>query len=101
MNQPDEAEWRGMASAPRDGTRILVLVRASEQGPAEVDVARWARPARSAEEGWLATDSDSEAPFIYAEGELQSWMPLPAAMPRLNPSRRPAPPPDEADGGGI
>ena len=40
----DEASgWREMATAPKDGTRILVTVRNSEQGPAEVDVAHWAR----------------------------------------------------------
>ena len=41
MEQP--ARWRQMASAPRDGSRILVTVRPVEQGPAEVDVAFWAR----------------------------------------------------------
>jgi hypothetical protein len=39
----DESGWRHMSSAPKDGTRILVTVRSSEQGPAEVDVAYWAR----------------------------------------------------------
>ena len=40
----DETEqWRNMASAPRDGSRILVTVRSSEQGPAEVDMAYWSR----------------------------------------------------------
>lgn len=72
-----------MASAPRDGTRILVAVRASEQGPEEYDVVRWATSARSGEGNWVATDSDPEARFVYAEGELAGWMPLPGQLPRL------------------
>jgi len=35
-------EWRSMESAPKDGTAVLASVRASEQGPAEIDVVRWA-----------------------------------------------------------
>ena len=30
-------EWRSMESAPKDGTAVLASVRASEQGPAEVE----------------------------------------------------------------
>ena len=104
MSQPDFTEWKPMASAPRDGTRVLVMVRASEQGPAEVDVVRWSRPGGSAEEGWIATDSDSGARFVYAEAELESWMPLPSALPKLRSSRIAAgepPPSDEIDGAGI
>jgi hypothetical protein len=102
MAEIESADWQKMATAPRDGTRILVLIRASEQGAAEVDVVRWLRSPRTGEEGWVAIDSDSGARFVYAEGELQSWMPLPAAMPRGAPSRRSATPdPDVVDGGGI
>jgi hypothetical protein len=99
-------DWTPMHSAPRDGTRILVLVRASEQGAAEVDVVRWMR-AGVADEGWIATDSDSDARFMYAEGELESWMPLPSALPKLRSSRMaaakspPARDDDEIDGAGI
>jgi hypothetical protein len=102
MAKAQSADWQRMAAAPRDGTRILILIRASEQGAAEVDVVRWLRSPRTGEEGWVAIDSDSGARFIYAEGELQSWMPLPAAMPRVAPSRRSAlPDTDAIDGGGI
>lgn len=90
--------WQPMASAPRDGTRILVAVNASEQGPAEVDVVRWAKPERNAEECWVATDSDADSPVVYAPGELSSWMPLPTPLPRL---RSRAPDPGEADGSAI
>ena len=108
MNEPDSAEWQAMASAPKDGTRVLVAVRASEQGPAEVDVVRWAKAGRSGEAGWIATDSDSGAPFVYAETELSSWMPLPTPLPplpRLRSARvaagAPAPASDENDGSAI
>ena len=42
-------EWKPMASAPKDGTLVLVAIRESEQGPAQVDVARWTKPARANE----------------------------------------------------
>ncbi len=54
----DETEgWRHMNFAPRDGTRILVTVRASEQGGADVDVAHWARADQFGAEGWRSADS--------------------------------------------
>jgi hypothetical protein len=37
MDEPDR--WRQMTTAPKDGSRILVTIRPSEQGPAEVDLA--------------------------------------------------------------
>lgn len=87
MNDPDFAEWKPIASAPKDGTRVLVAVRASEQGPAEVDVVRWAKPEPSAEEGWIATDSDPAARVVYADAELTRWMPLPTPLPQLRSTR--------------
>ena len=52
------ATWRPMESAPKDGSRILVVIRASEQGPSDVDVVRWARPPRNrADDCWISTDS--------------------------------------------
>jgi hypothetical protein len=44
MSEAEHTEWRPMRTAPRDGTRILVTVRESEQGAAEVDVVKWASP---------------------------------------------------------
>ena len=101
-------KWASMSTAPRDGSLVLVRLRASEQGPAEVDAVRWAVSARSGEEGWVANDSDPFARVAYGEGELAGWSPLPTQLPRLRSERLAAgnPPPasdtsDEVDGGGI
>ncbi|RST84810.1 hypothetical protein EJC49_18785 [Aquibium carbonis] len=76
----DETEgWRHMKFAPRDGTRILVTVRASEQGAADVDVAHWARADQFGAEGWRSADSHPGQIIGYAEPELRCWMPLPRA----------------------
>jgi hypothetical protein len=98
VDKETDAAWRSMESAPRDGTRILVALTASEQGPAEVDMVRWTRPERNAEECWVATDSDAGSPVVYSSSDLSSWMPLPSPMPRLR-ARRPGP--GEADGSAI
>lgn len=97
-----------MASAPKDGSRVLVSVRASEQGPGEIDVARWAKPDPASEECWIAADSDPDCVVIYAELELLGWMPVPATPPPLRSARnggdrtRPAGPADkEMAGSGI
>jgi len=105
MSHPDFARWERMATAPRDGTLVLVKVRATEQGPGEFDMVRWAKSARSEEEGWVAADSDPFARVVYAEGELAYWMPLPSQLPKLRSARVAAgePPPtgDETDGSAI
>jgi hypothetical protein len=98
-----------MATAPRDGTLVLVAIRASEQGAGEFDAVRWARSARSGEEGWVAADSDPYARVAYAESELSYWLPLPTQLPELRSARireraaEPAETPasDEADGSAI
>jgi hypothetical protein len=102
MSETEHTEWRSMRTAPRDGTRILVTVRESEQGAAEVDVVKWASPDPDSEYGWLATDSDPEAKIVYGEPELAAWMPLPSAVSRGAP--RPALAPytgEEMDGSAI
>lgn len=102
MSETESTEWRSMRTAPKDGTRILVTVRESEQGPAEVDVVKWTKPDANSEYGWLATDSDPEARIVYGDGELAAWMPLPSAIPRGGP--RPALTPytgEEMDGSAI
>lgn len=75
MDEP--ANWLHMASAPRDGSRILVTVRSAEQGPADVDVAYWAKADGFGAEGWRAGDSHPGCIIGYAEPELKCWMPLP------------------------
>jgi holo-[acyl-carrier protein] synthase len=79
--------WRHMKSAPRDGSRVLVTVRSSEQGPAEVDVAYWARADQFGIEGWRAADSHPEHVVGYPDSELKCWMPMPGAG---SPSAMPA-----------
>ena len=65
MPQPT---WASMRTAPRDGTLVLVQIRATEQGPAEVDAVRFAQSARSGEEGWVANDSDPFARVVIVTG---------------------------------
>jgi hypothetical protein len=100
MEEP--SSWRNMASAPRDGTRILVTVRPVEQGPAEVDVAYWANADRFGMEGWRAGDSHPGQIVGYADPELKCWMPLPSASREWD---RPEPwegeDEEELDGSGI
>jgi hypothetical protein len=96
--------WQPMASAPRDGRLVLVRVRATEQGPDEHDMVRWAKSARSDEEAWIATDSDPFARIAYADNELAGWMPLPMQLPKLRSTKLAAettPTPDETDGSGV
>ncbi|HEV7254938.1 MAG TPA: hypothetical protein VGN97_17785 [Mesorhizobium sp.] len=103
MTEPDR--WRSMSSAPKDGSRILVTVRAAEQGPADVDVAYWARADRFGGEGWRAADSSPGRVIGYAEPELKCWMPLPTANSGMGSGSRPAPwqgaKIEELDGSGI
>ena len=77
MNEPNR--WRHMGSAPKDGSRILVTIRQSEQGPAEVDLAYWSNGDQFGGEGWRASDSSPGEIFEYAETELKCWMPMPQA----------------------
>lgn len=103
MDEPDR--WRQMASAPKDGSRILVTVRPSEQGPAEVDVAYWARHDAFGIEGWRAADSYPGCVIGYADPELKCWMPLPKANLSKNSTSMPTPwegeDEEQLDGSGI
>ena len=78
MREDKVTDWRAMREAPRDGSRILATVRASEQGPAEVDVVRWAAPRGAFEPEWIATDSDPACLVTYGDDELVAWMPIPS-----------------------
>jgi hypothetical protein len=83
-------DWQPMESAPRDGRRVLVALRASEPGSAEaeVDIARWASPGPSEEPAWIASDSDPDCVILYADADLDSWMPMLAPLPPLRARRR-------------
>lgn len=87
----ESERWRSMGSAPKDGSRILVTVRPSEQGPAEVDVAYWAKADQYGIEGWRAADSHPGQIFAYADPELKCWMPLPTAGAARQAAPTPAP----------
>ena len=77
MDEP--GRWRHMSSAPRDGSKILVTVRPSEQGPTEVDVAYWVKSDQFGSDGWVAANSYPGCVIGYAEPELKCWLPLPKA----------------------
>jgi hypothetical protein len=79
MGKAEPGDWRSMENAPKDGTIVLASVRASEQGPAEVDVVRWA----VRDERWIAADSDPGCVIVYADAELTGWVPLPKTLPKL------------------
>jgi hypothetical protein len=77
MEEP--VRWRQMRSAPRDGSRILVTIRPSEQGPGAVDLVYWSKGDQYGAEAWRSSDSAPGAIIEYAEPELKCWMPMPAA----------------------
>ena len=81
MSGTDFGVWRPIATAPRDGARLLVVIRASEQGAGEVDVVKWGLPKHSSDDCWIAVDSDAECQFVYTDTELVYWMPLPTNFP--------------------
>ena len=83
MSATDVDQWRPMASAPKDGTRIIVVIRASEQGPADVDVVRWDRPRRNADPCWTSTDSNHDCAIAYEDWEVSFWMALPSTVPSV------------------
>lgn len=101
MDEPDR--WRQMPSAPKDGSRILVTIRPSEQGPAEVDLAYWSHGDQYGGEGWRSSDSSPGRIIEYSEPELKCWM----ALPMANMARSAMPSPwqgkdaRELDGSGI
>lgn len=100
MDEQSE-RWRLMTSAPRDGSRILVTVRSTEQGPAEVDVAYWARADQFGAEGWRAADSHPGQIVGYAEPELKCWMPMPKAGSSSLPDPWEGEDSEQLDGSGI
>jgi hypothetical protein len=99
MDEP--VRWRNMASAPRDGRRVLVTTRSVEQGPAEVDVAYWARADQYGIEGWRSADSHPGQVIAYADPELKCWMPLPSAGEAVMPAPWEGEDSEQLDGSGI
>ena len=101
MEEPDR--WRHMRSAPRDGSRILVTIRPSEQGPGAVDLAFWSNGDQFGGEAWRSSDSTPGRIIEYAEPELKCWMPIPSAdtAPLAMPSPWQGKDFDELDGSGI
>ena len=100
----ESTHWRSMATAPKDGTRVLVTVRSVEQGSADVDVAYWAEADSFGLEGWRAVDSHPGSIVPYADPEIVCWMPLPGAV-ESRPAEMPEPwlgdDPAMLDGAGI
>ncbi len=99
-------EWQPMSSAPKDGSRILVVIRAGEQGPADVDVVRWVTPKRNADPCWTSTDSTHDCTIVYEDWEASFWMALPTSLPPVKTAgliaRLPViPSGDEIGGSGI
>ena len=77
MEEP--GSWRQMRTAPKDGSRILVTIRASEQGPGAVDLVYWSNADRFGGDAWRSSDSVPGRVVEYAEPEVKCWMPMPQA----------------------
>lgn len=77
MEEP--GRWRHMRTAPMDGSRILVTIRPSEQGPGTVDLVYWSKGDQFGAEAWRSSDSAPGRIVEYAEPELKCWMPMPSA----------------------
>lgn len=73
-----EAQWRPIETAPRDGTFILVALTGREDG-AEVVEAYWPK---DADDWWLASTSPGDwigdAIHEVMHGTITHWMPLPS-----------------------
>lgn len=74
----ESSRWRHMRTAPKDGNRILVTIRPSEQGPASVDLVYWSKGDQHGPEAWRSSDSAPGRIIAYAEPELRCWMPMPS-----------------------
>lgn len=104
MTDSAKGGWLPMASARRDGERILVTVRGGEQGPAEVDTVRYQTIRGSGERGWVATDMGPGSLVAYDEDELIAWMPWPQPTAHSAAFDLPAPAKEadfEGEGSGI
>ena len=105
MSSPDYTKRAPIETAPRDGRPVVVWLKASEQGPAQMDVVRWASSAQTGEGAWVANDSDQVARVAYSDADLECWLPLPTQGPEPRPKglrqRDIDTDSGEVDGGGI
>ncbi|MNE24946.1 hypothetical protein D3C80_1182580 [compost metagenome] len=91
-----------MRTAPKDGSRILVTIYPSEQGPGAVDLAYWSKSDQFAKGGWRSSDSAPGLIIGYAQPELKCWMPMPAAeLDQITVPAWQGQSDDELDGSGI
>ena len=81
IRRDDDMWWRAMGNAPKDGSRIIAVIRGGEQGNADIDVVRWSRTRGVADACWVSSDSTFDCAIVYGDGELTHWMPLPTSMP--------------------
>lgn len=103
MVEDSAAQWLPMTSAPKDGSRIIVVIRASEQGPADVDIVRWGRSIRAGDSRWMSTESTHDCEIVYDDWEVARWMSLPSSVaPVRTPTLARGLPaiPDDVEGGG-
>jgi Protein of unknown function (DUF551). len=78
MASDSDNQWRPIATAPRDGTRVLVYFKG--KGVREVHwTSRWSD--NPVEDGLWHVDDDKHGPYPlrgYCDGDDTHWMPLPA-----------------------
>lgn len=82
-----EATWRGIETAPTDGTAILAYEGAGLDGGDElhwIDVVQFCQPDRG-RDGWYSVGGDRGPPSC----DPTHWMPLPAPPAALPPSEDP------------
>lgn len=68
--------WQEIASAPKDGTRILIWAESPSTGHRSVHVAWWAIPYEAAPTGWWETGLYGTSHPVVPEF-TKGWMPLP------------------------
>ena len=71
-----QAEWQPIDTAPKDGTRVLVVVTG------DVFIAHWSDEAAfercETKPGWQIFASDGDCWYAWAVDDATHWMPLPS-----------------------